>query len=108
LASKERGAATPYKKVYPLFVEIFLFLFVLSIVAGYFASTKSRSGFGWFFLSFLISPVITLIILAILPSKGSPNLSFDGKLKELERIRASGFITEEEYKTKRKAILDSL
>ena len=89
-------------------MEIFLFLFILSIVAGYFASTKSRSGFGWFFLSLLISPIITLIILAIIPSKSQINLSFDNKLKELERMRRNGLLSEEEYQTKRKAVIDSL
>jgi hypothetical protein len=48
-----------------------MFWFILSVVVGVFAGTKNRSGFGWFILSLFISPIITLILLAILPRRGS-------------------------------------
>lgn len=41
----------------------FLFWFVISIVVGAVASNKGRSGIGWFFISLLITPIISLIIL---------------------------------------------
>jgi hypothetical protein len=38
----------------------------LSILVGVFASSKKRSGIGWFFLSLIISPLITFIILLVI------------------------------------------
>ena len=43
----------------------FIFWIFLSILVGAFASSKKRSGFGWFFLSLIISPLIGFIIVAI-------------------------------------------
>jgi hypothetical protein len=37
-----------------------------SILVGWFASTKRRSGVGWFFLSLIISPLISFIIVAVI------------------------------------------
>ncbi|MCQ2339567.1 MAG: SHOCT domain-containing protein [Paludibacteraceae bacterium] len=42
---------------------IFLGWLILSIIVACIASSKGRSGFGWFCLSMLISPLISLIIL---------------------------------------------
>lgn len=42
-----------------------LFWCVLSVVVGVFASGKGRSGFGWFLLSMLISPLFAAIFLAV-------------------------------------------
>lgn len=47
-------------------MEIVLLWFVLSIVAGVVASSKGRSGLGYFFLSLLLSPLFGLIIAAVL------------------------------------------
>jgi hypothetical protein len=88
-------------------MELFLFWFILSIVVGVFAGSKNRSGFGWFVLSLFISPIITLILLAILPRRGSAPQSLEGKLREVERLKVDGVITEEEYQIKRKAIIES-
>jgi len=38
----------------------------LSILVGVFASSKKRSGMGWFFLSLIISPLITFIIMLVI------------------------------------------
>lgn len=46
-------------------MEFFIFWIFLSILVGIFASSKKRSGFGWFFLSLIISPLITFIILLV-------------------------------------------
>jgi hypothetical protein len=59
-----------------LFVGWFVFWFLvylfLAILFGVYASKKRRSGVGWFFLSLLVSPIITLIFLFILgPSHSS-------------------------------------
>ena len=50
---------------------IFFWVF-LSILVGIFAGSKSRSKFGWFFISLLISPLIAFIILLVAgPRAGS-------------------------------------
>lgn len=88
-------------------MELFLFWIVISVLVGVFASSKNRSGFGWGLLSLLISPVITLIIVALLPRKEQASQSLEDKLREIERLKTSGVITEDEYQTKRKAIIES-
>lgn len=40
---------------------------IFSIVAGAIASGKNRSGFGYFLLSLLLSPLIGIILAAALP-----------------------------------------
>lgn len=48
-------------------MEIGFFLWiVLSIAAGVFASNhRNRSGFGWFLLSLLISPLLGFVFVAV-------------------------------------------
>ncbi len=52
-------------------MEILFFWLVLSIVIGIGAASRGRSGFGWFLLSILISPLIALILLLLMPSKAA-------------------------------------
>ena len=52
-------------------MEIFLIWIVIAIACAIVASSKGRSGFGWFILGFFLS-VIALIIVAVLPSKVPP------------------------------------
>lgn len=47
-------------------MTFFIFWIFLSILVGVFASSKKRSGIGWFFLSLIISPLITFIILLVI------------------------------------------
>ena len=94
-------------------MEIFFLWFICSVLVAVFASNRNRSGFGWFLLSLFISPLITLIFLAILPKRftlgESSNVpqSLEARLKEIERLRAEGLLNEEEYATKRKSIIDT-
>ena len=47
-------------------VEIFILWIVLSIAVGLFASNyRNRSGFGWFALSLLISPLLGFVFAAV-------------------------------------------
>ncbi|MEZ9862479.1 hypothetical protein [Vibrio breoganii] len=39
---------------------------ILSIVVGFIASGRGRSGFGYFFLSLIITPLLTLVILLVI------------------------------------------
>ena len=50
-------------------MEIFFFWLILSIAIGIGAASRGRSGFGWFLLSIVISPLIALILLALMPNK---------------------------------------
>jgi hypothetical protein len=50
-------------------MAFFIFWVFLSILVGAYGSSKKRSGVGWFFLSLIISPLITFIILLV---SGSP------------------------------------
>ena len=88
-------------------MELFLFWLILSIVAGAYANSKNRSGFGWFLLSILLSPIITLIILAILSNRTTPPKSLEARLVEIAELRDKGTITQDEYELKRKAIIES-
>jgi hypothetical protein len=45
-------------------VEIFIFWFALSVLAGVIAGNKGRSGFGFFLLALLLSPLIGIIAAA--------------------------------------------
>jgi hypothetical protein len=47
-------------------MEFFLAWLVLAVVVGIVASNRGRSGFGYFLLSLILSPLIGLIILLIL------------------------------------------
>ena len=93
-------------------MELILFWFFVSILVAAYASSRNRSGFGWFLLSLIISPLITFIFLAILPKRAG-NIpapagpqTLEGKLKEIERLRLENVLTEDEYQLKRKAIIE--
>ena len=47
-------------------MEFFLFYPMFAIAAGIFASSRGRSGFGWFLISLLISPLLSFIFLLVL------------------------------------------
>lgn len=49
-------------------MEVFIFWLLFSVVVGIIASSRGRSGFGWFLLSIIISPLLSLILVALLPS----------------------------------------
>lgn len=39
--------------------------FILSVLIGAYASSLNRSGFLWFVISWLVSPVITILLLLV-------------------------------------------
>jgi hypothetical protein len=93
-------------------MELILFWFVVSLLVAVFASSRNRSGFGWFFLSLIISPLISFIFLAILPKRAGyitasevPQ-SLEGKLKEIDRLKLENVLTEDEYQMKRRKIIE--
>ena len=56
-----------------------------SILVGWFASTKRRSGVGWFFLSLIITPLISFIIVAVI---GVPRADLKKCPKCAEEVKA--------------------
>lgn len=59
-------------------MDLFLFWFLFSVVVGIAASSRGRSGFGWFVLAMLISPLLAVILVAVMPplasAPGEPDL----------------------------------
>jgi hypothetical protein len=54
-------------------MELFFFWLIFAIVVGAVASARGRSGPGWFLLSMIISPLLGVILVALLPSRrGEP------------------------------------
>ena len=96
-------------------MELIVFWFIVSILVAAYASSRNRSGFGWFLLSLIISPLFTFIFLAILPKRAgnipapapAAPQTLEGKLKEIEKLRLENVLTEDEYQLKRKAIIES-
>ena len=93
-------------------MELILFWLILSVLAGVYAGSKGRSGFGWFCFSFFLSPLIGFIALAIIPTRTSettaavPNPTRD-KLLEIKQLLNEGLISQDEYVARRKMILES-
>jgi hypothetical protein len=52
-------------------MELILLWVVFAVVVGIAAGVRGRSGFGWFILSLLLSPLIGLILVLVLPNKAA-------------------------------------
>jgi hypothetical protein len=44
-----------------------LFAMMFCVVIAIIANSRGRSGFGWFFLSLIITPILSLILVLCLP-----------------------------------------
>lgn len=53
-------------------MEFIFFWFLISIAIWVWASNKGRSGFGWFVLSIIISPILAAIFLAVSSDLSQP------------------------------------
>lgn len=58
-------------------MKIFLGWVVFSVIVAIAASGRGRSGFGWFLLSALISPLLSFILLMVLPKVGAASAPRD-------------------------------
>lgn len=93
-------------------MELIIFWLVLAALAGVYASSKGRSSFGWFCISFLFSPLIGFIAIAVLPNRdqssqvNTPNPTRD-KLLEIKYLLNDGLISQDEYVARRKIILEN-
>jgi RNA polymerase subunit RPABC4/transcription elongation factor Spt4 len=61
-------------------MEVLFFLILFSVGIGFFANSKGRNPVGWAVLSFIISPIIAGIILAM-----SKDLNAEKKIEEIDR-----------------------
>lgn len=52
-------------------MEIVLVWLVFAVIVAVAASGRGRSGFGWFLLSAVISPLLSFILLMVLPKVGA-------------------------------------
>jgi uncharacterized protein (DUF983 family) len=52
-------------------MEFFFFWLLFAAIVGVAASSRGRSGFGWFLLSILISPLLGLILVLVIPNKAA-------------------------------------
>jgi hypothetical protein len=50
-------------------MEFFIFWLVFSVVVGIGAAGRGRHGAGWFLLSMVISPLLSFLLLMMLPSR---------------------------------------
>lgn len=60
-------------------MEFFVYWLIFSIVVGVAAGSRGRSGFGWFLLSAIISPLLALILVLILPKANETTASVGGE-----------------------------
>lgn len=57
-------------------MEIFVFWIGLAIVVGVAANTRNRSGFGWFLLAAIFSPLLAGLLVLALPRREKPRADF--------------------------------
>ncbi|WP_274788766.1 zinc ribbon domain-containing protein [Salmonella enterica] len=73
-------------------MEIFVFLLLLSVLVGVFASKRGRSGIGWFLVSVVLSPLIAFIILLVIRDIASEERAqleaYRRKVEEEKRLEA--------------------
>ena len=73
---------------------------ILAILVGVYASRKGSSGFGYFILSIILSPLIGFLI-ALLIKEKKPAIE---ELKNAKLLFDEGIITEEEYNKKKETL----
>jgi hypothetical protein len=68
-------------------MELALFYLIFAGAVGFIASQRGRSGAGWFVLAIVISPIIAVIVLALIPSRNAPARSLQDQVRDqlLER-----------------------
>ncbi|MBX3158369.1 MAG: SHOCT domain-containing protein [Deltaproteobacteria bacterium] len=103
-------------------MEIYLFVAILGgTICALCASSKKRSGLGWFVIGFLL-PLIGFILIIVLPpgEDGLQEPIHEGfatpvtkpaatsldELQKLADLRDRGVLTAQEFETKKRQILD--
>jgi hypothetical protein len=91
---------------------------ILATIGERIATSAERKGRSWsafYWMSVLLSPIISVIIVATLPSgKNVPGPVNDSRPDEIENIRRlaqlrdDGILTEDEFQAKKKSLLNGL
>jgi hypothetical protein len=63
-------------------MEFVLFYLICVFAVGFIASQRGRSGVGWFLLALLISPLIAVIVLALIPSRSPSATSLESQVRD--------------------------
>lgn len=71
-------------------MEIILVWLVFAIVVGIAANSRGRSGFGWFILAAIISPLIALILVLVLPNLRVEALAFERQQRHPAPVASLG------------------
>lgn len=64
---------------------LILIWFVFSIIVAVAANARGRNAFGWFILACVISPLLAVVILLVLPSRGGGHSwmdKYEGRVKQ--------------------------
>ena len=83
----------------------------LCLIPAYVAAQKDRNAVGFFLLGIVISPLLALIVVAVLPSKAAPQraavptIGVADELTKLGALRETGVITADEYDRQRAILL---
>lgn len=59
-------------------MEVFLLWSLLSFAVGIWASSRGRSGVGWFFFSMILSPLLGFVFVAVIGRAGAAAAYMDG------------------------------
>jgi hypothetical protein len=86
LFESEKGSPTRHmevgrKKRITMIISAFMFWMIFAVLVGVYAGSKGRSGVGFFFLSFLVSPLVGLLI-ALLSSPNQEKMALDSNQKK--------------------------
>lgn len=94
-----------------LFIVVWI---IFAAVVGFVASSRGQSGFGFFLLSLVLSPLIGILLSVLLPAKGgqaAAQLALPGaasaadEIKKLADLLQAGLITQNEYDAKKQQLL---
>jgi hypothetical protein len=66
-------------------VELVILYLIFALAVGFIAGQRGRFGFGWFLVALLISPLIAVIVLALIPSRAHRSSSTDSRLGDQVR-----------------------
>ena len=67
-------------------MEFILGWIVFSIVAGVIAHNKGRSGIGYFFLSIILSPIVGIVVAALIDKKGKTITKGNGSFGRADKV----------------------
>lgn len=93
-------------------MEILAVWALFCLIPAYVAAQKDRSPLAWFLIALLISPLIALIVVAVIPSAkpaalapAPPVVGVADELTKLVALRDAGAITQEEFDRQRNLLL---